>query len=282
VASHPAVCTRRRFLCAAAATLAAAAPLSAFKSKITKASISAVTDQIGKTQADAIDFAHHYDLSWVELRNLPETGHEFALMTEPELKRAAAELLSNKLKVSFLNTTLLKFDWDADQKRWDRRKDDLSNALLAANIFGTDKIGIFTGARETAHARIAQTLEEFIPLAEQAKVHLVIASDPSQNIGSAAAATDLLALLPSKTIGLDWDASAFPGAWSGLPKGRLMNIHFHASGILDMHWKTILETLQKDNYEFKIGLDTQGDPAKRIENANDAIDEMMHIAGRLD
>ena len=72
--------TRRRLL-AGAATLAAASRLSAFRSRITKASISAITDEIGKTQADAIDFAHQYGLSFIELRNLPESGKEFAKMT---------------------------------------------------------------------------------------------------------------------------------------------------------------------------------------------------------
>jgi len=188
----------RRHLLAGAAALAAAAPLCAFKSRIAKGSISAITDEIGKTQADAIDFAHHYELSWIELRNLPETGKEFAKMTEPELKRSAAELASNKLKVSFLNTSMMKFNWpglnpdkparEAEQKKWDSRKDDLANALLAANILGTDKVRVFTGARvphpETTYKLIVQTLEEFIPMAEKAKVHLLIENEYSQNIGN--------------------------------------------------------------------------------------------------
>ena len=82
-----------------------------------------------------------------ELRNVPETKKEFAFLTEPELKRWAAELAANKLKVSFLNTSLLKFRgpaWTrrrcvrkptnsarralaADQKRWDRRKEDVAS-----------------------------------------------------------------------------------------------------------------------------------------------------------
>jgi sugar phosphate isomerase/epimerase len=257
-----------------------------------KASIGAVTDSIGKTQADAIDFARHFNLAWVELRNLPESGKEFALMTGPELKRTAAELLSNKLKVSFLNTTLLKFDWSADQKRWDRRKDDLANALLAANILGVDKIGIFTGTRgpnpSAAYMAIARTIEEFIPLAEQAKVRLAISNDASQNIASSAEARDLLALVPSKTVGLNWDPAAarktgetpFPDGYGLLPKTRLMNIHFHAGDVAEgadkLPWKSMLEALQKDNYDLRIGF--EGAPG----DASDAVDEMMHLAGRLE
>jgi sugar phosphate isomerase/epimerase len=297
----------RRQLIAGAAALAAAAPLSAFKSRITKTSISAITDEIGKTQADAIDFAHQYQLSWVELRNLPETGKEFALMTEPELKRSAAELASNKLKVSFLNTSMMKFKWpgldpgapvkDSEQKRWDRRKDDLANALLAANILGTDKVRVFTGARmahpETTYKLIVQVFEEFIPMAEKAKVHLLIENEYSQNVGNSTESRDILAMLPSKTVGLNWDPgnaqelkeNPFPDGYSVVPKDRILNIQFKASNILDgpnkMDWKAVLEALEKDNYEYRLGLETHGDAALRMEHAHASMDEMMHIVGRL-
>jgi sugar phosphate isomerase/epimerase len=281
VESHRRGHTRRQFLCAAS-TFAGAAALSA-KSRIGKASLSAVTDQIAKTQADAVDFARRYNLSFVELRNVPETGKEIASLTAPELKRIAAELLSNKLKVSFLHTSLLKAD---------RRKDDLAAALAAAAILGADKIGVFTGNRaanpETARPQIVQTLQEFIPAAEAAKVRLVIVPDPSQNIATANEAADLLANLPSKTIGFTFDAAAFSETYPHLPKNRILNVRFRAADVLadpgpgKTPLLSIFEALQKDNYEFKIALDTQGDPAKRLENAANAMDEMMHIAGRLD
>ena len=297
----------RRQLLAGAAALAAAAPLSAFKSRITKASISAITDEIGLTQAAAIEFAHQYGMSWIELRNMPESGKEFAKMTEPELKAAAAELANAKLKVSFLNTSMMKFNWpglvpgapvkDADQKRWDRRKDDLANALLAANVLGCDKVRVFTGTRvkdpETTYKQIVQLFEEFIPLAEKAKVHLLIENEYSQNIGNSSESKDILGLLPSKTVGLNWDPgnaqelkeTPFPDGYALVPKDRILNIQFKASNTLDgpnkMDWKAVLEALQKDNYQYKLGLETHGDAAKRMEHAHASMDEMMHIVGRL-
>lgn len=296
----------RRQLLAGAAALAVAAPLSA-KTRITKASISAITDEIGNTQAEAIDFAHQYAMSFVELRNLPESKKEFAKMTEPELKRSAAELASNKLKVSFLNTSMMKFNWpglnpavpvkEADQKKWDSRKDDLANALLAANILGTDKVRVFTGSRvahpETTYKLIVQTLEEFIPMAEKAKVHLLIENEYSQNIGNSAESRDILGMLPSKTIGLNWDPGnaqelkeiPFPDGYALVPKDRILNIQFKASNTLDgpnkMDWKAVLEALEKDNYEYKLGLETHGDAALRMEHAHASMDEMMHVVGRL-
>jgi sugar phosphate isomerase/epimerase len=296
----------RRQLLAGAAALAVAAPLSA-KTRITKASISAITDEIGNTQAEAIDFAHQYGMSFIELRNLPESKKEFAKMTEPELKRSAVELASAKLKVSFLNTSMMKFNWPGldpaatvtpiNQKKWDSRKDDLANALLAANILGCDKVRVFTGSRvahpETTYKLIVQTLEEFIPMAEKARVHLLIENEYSQNIGNSAESRDILGMLPSKTIGLNWDPGnaqelkeiPFPDGYALVPKDRILNIQFKASNTLygpdKMDWKGVLEALEKDNYEYKLGLETHGDAALRMEHAHASMDEMMHVVGRL-
>lgn len=297
----------RRQVLAGAATLAVAAPLSAFKSRITKASISAITDEIGATQAEAIEFAHHYGLTCVELRNIPESKKEVARMTEPEVKSVAAELAAAKLKVTFLNTSMMKFRWpaldtgtpvrEADQKKWDARKEDLATALRAANILGVDKVRVFTGARlkqpETSYKLIAQTMEEFIPMAEKAKVYLLIENEFSQNIGNSAESRDILAMLPSKWIGLNWDPgnaqelkeTPFPDGYNLVPKDRILNIQFKASNMLDgpnkMDWKAVLETLQKDNYSHKLGLETHGDAAKRMEHAHASMEEMLHIVGNL-
>jgi len=207
----------RRELLTGAGALLAGSRLQAFKSRITKAHISAITDEIGKTQSEAIAFAHQYGLQWVELRNVPETKKEFAFLTEPELKRWSAELAANKLKVSFLNTSLLKFTWpgtaskappsEAEQKRWENRKQDVASALLAANVLGVDKVRVFTGTRvehpETTHPLIVKTMEELIPMAEKAKVRLVIENEYSQNVGTSAESKTIMELLPSKWIGLN-------------------------------------------------------------------------------
>lgn len=298
--------TRRRFLAAAAGVLAAA-PLRAFKSHITRARISAITDEIGATQADAMAFAQEFGLQWLELRTLPETKQEFASMTEPELLRWRAGLASNKIKVSFLNTSVLKFTWpgltagevsESDRKKWDRRKDDLAAALRAATVLGVNKIGIFTGTRvarpETAFPVIARTLEELIPLAEQAKVRLAIANDATQNVGTSAEAKALLDLLPSKTIGLSWnpqDALAlketpWPDGYALLPKGRLLNAHIQANGVLDnssarLNWRAIMEAMQKDNYAGEIGLETHAPADTLIENAKESMRIVLHMAGEL-
>lgn len=308
----------RRELLAGTAALLAASRLQAFKSHLTKANISAITDEIGKTQADAIAFAQQYGLQWVELRNVPETKKEFAFLTEPELKRWATELASNKLKVSFLNTSLLKFTWPgmvpekmreetgeqraarvaAEQKKWDRRKEDVANALLAANILGVDKVRVFTGTRvanpETAYPTIVKTLEELIPMAEKAKVRLLIENETTQNIGTSAESKAILELLPSKTIGLNWDPQnalplhevPWPDGYAQVPKNRLLNAQFKARGLLDdspgkLNWKAILEAMQKDGYRGQIGLETHIFDGTLIEKAHESMKDILHMVGEL-
>lgn len=90
---------KRRQLLVLIATL----PLSA-KSHLSKASVSAITDEVGANHDEAMDFVKHYNLQWVELRNIPGTQKEFATLSDPQLKGALAELRAAKLKVSLLHT----------------------------------------------------------------------------------------------------------------------------------------------------------------------------------
>jgi sugar phosphate isomerase/epimerase len=313
---------RRRLLAGAGLALAAG-PLRAFKSHITKARISAITDEIGTSQAEAIDFAHEYGLQWVELRNVPETKKEFSFLSEPELKAWAAQLAGAKLKVSFLNTSLLKFDWPgmeperprketdeqrtkreaANQAKWDRRKDDVTSALRAANILGVDKIRVFTGTRvanpESTYPLIVKTMEELIPLAEKAKVKLLIENENSQNIGTSAELKAILELLPSKTIGYNWDPGnaqslqekPWPDGYRQLPVSRMMNLQFKAKNVMldspdRIDWKAIMEALQKDNYQGELGLETHifNSPAfhgTMVEGANICMRQILHDVGEL-
>src|ERR1035441_78976 len=86
------IVSRRDLLAGAAARV-----LRAAKARINKSRISAITDEIGLTQAEAVEFAKRYALQWVELRNVPGTNHEFAFLPETELKRHAAALAATKL-----------------------------------------------------------------------------------------------------------------------------------------------------------------------------------------
>lgn len=290
--------TRRELLACSAAVIGARG-LQAAKARINKSRISAITDEIGRTQTDAIAFAKQFALQWVELRNVPGSDREFAFLSEPELKRYAAELAGNKLKVSLLKTSLLKFPWpelEGKDKRWDRRKDDLARAIAAAQTLGTDKIRIFTGARAanpaTAYPAIVKAMEELAPLAESAKVRLLIENEPSQNIGTCAELKAIMDLLPSKSIGFNWDPQSalslgetpWPGGYAQLPRARMFNVQVKSEGLSDgpqeINWRAVMEAMERDGYQGEISLATETADGT-FEKANDSIREVMHIVGEL-
>jgi sugar phosphate isomerase/epimerase len=291
--------TRRNLLACSACLLGAAglrAEKRAAKTHITKSRVSAVTDEMGRTQEDAIAFAKQYPLQWVELRNVPGSNQEFASLSEPELKRYAAELAANKLKVSLLKTSLLKFSWGADDKRWDRRKQDFARAVAAAEVLGVDRIRIFTGARTAnpaaVYSNIVQTMEEMIPRAEDAKIRLLIENDPSQNIGTCAELKAFLELLPSKTIGFNWDPqnalalneTPWPAGYAQLPKDRMLNVQVRSEGLStiprQLNWRAMLDAMQRDGYQGQISVATETS-GSTFEKTDDSIREVLHIVGEL-
>lgn len=279
----------RRNLLAYSACLLGASGLHAAKTRITKSRVSAITDEMGRTQEDAVAFAKQYPLQWVDLRNIPGSTQEFASLSEPELKRYAAELAANKLKVSLLRTSLLKFSWDADGKRWDRRKEDFARAVGAAEVLGVEKITIFTGARTqnppAVYPNIVQTLEEMIPRAEGANIRVLIENDPSQNIATCAELKAILDLVPSKAIGFNWDPqnalalndTPWPTGYALLPKARMFNVQIKSERL---NWRAMLDALQRDGYQGEISVATET-PGNTFEKTDDSIRGVLHVIGEL-
>ncbi|MDQ6708265.1 MAG: sugar phosphate isomerase/epimerase, partial [Acidobacteriota bacterium] len=191
--------TRRELL---AGTLLAPALLA--KGKIDRSRISAISDEVGLTAADAIAFAKEYGLHWLEVRNVPELKKEYASQPEPVLKAAAASFKLNGLRVSFMNTGLMKFGWpgtepvrrrpESDEarakrlateaQRFENRMDSLRQALNAAKILGVDKVRVFTGSRvaepQTIFPHVAEVINDMAQIAEKEKIHLLIENENSQ------------------------------------------------------------------------------------------------------
>ncbi|HWB98669.1 MAG TPA: TIM barrel protein, partial [Bryobacteraceae bacterium] len=202
--------TRRQLLAAGGFSVA---PLWA-RRRIDRSRISAITDEIGKTAADAISFARQYGLQWVELRSVPETRKDYSLLPEAEIRATAAALSANGLRVSFLNTGLLKFAWPdteplrrrpesaearaarlaSEKARFDRRMEDLKRTIANAHILGVSKIRVFTGSRvanpASLYPRIVDILGEMAFVAEKEKVHLLVENEGSCNIATSAELAD--------------------------------------------------------------------------------------------
>ena len=183
-----------------------------------------------------------------------------------------------------------------EQKRWDRRREDVEKAVTAAKILGCDKIRVFTGSRvaepQAMLPRIAEELNSLLPTAEREKVHLLVENENSQNIGTSAELAALMALLPSPWIGFNWDPqnavhlneTVFPDGYHLLPKKKMLNIQFKGKGIMPdsnekLDWTAIVTQLNKDNYQYRIGLETHLFDGTLIQAAHTSMETMLRIVG---
>ena len=309
--------TRRELLAAAAVCTL---PLGA-KNRIDKTRISAITDEIGLTTDESIAFAHKYGMHNVEIRNPPKNEptakKEYFTLTEPEIKADAILFSKEGLKVSFVNTSLLKFTWPGteparkrnetpearekrlanEKARWDRRMDDLQKAIHCSQIMGCDKLRVFAGTRvedpKTMYQQIADTLGEMSKVAEKEKVYLLLENEGSQNVATAQELADVMKLIPSKWVGYNWDPhnaygkeKAYPDGYQALPKARMLNLQIKGKGVMPESpekedWKTIMQALDKDGYKYKIGLETHLFDGTLIAAAHKSMEEIMRIVGEL-
>ena len=305
------IMTRRQLL---AGTLGAAT-LSA-KTKIDRSRISAISDEVAKTPQQAIEFAKEYGLQNLELRNVPG-GKEYSFLPEPEAKLAAAEFARNGIKISFMNSSLLKFLWPGteaarrrqeteearakrlqlESEKFAHRMDDLKTAIRNCHILGVDLLRVFTGTRtaepEKLHPRIVEVLGEMELVAAKEKIHLLIENEGSCNIATSAELATLLKQLPSKWIGANWDSLngwalkevPFPDGYEALPKKRILNVQIKGKQLLDypekLDWKPVFQTLEKDGYKGKIGLETHIFGDGQVAASHASMREILRIVGEL-
>src|SRR5512135_3228962 len=83
------------------------------KTRIGPSRIGAISDEIAKSPAGAIEFAKQYGIPWLELRGVPggkgDYKGEYTYLSEERLNEAAKEFRANKIRISYLDTSLLKF-----------------------------------------------------------------------------------------------------------------------------------------------------------------------------
>jgi sugar phosphate isomerase/epimerase len=300
--------TRRQLL---AATLAA--PALWGKNHIGRSRISAITDEIANSPAEAVEFARRYGLEWVELRRVPGSEQFYAGLDEPALRAASRQFAANGLRVSFLNTALLKFGLPgsrlarerketAEARAWreanearllERRMDDLRQAIAAAHILGVSKVRVFTFLRVTEpralFPRLVETLGPMAHVAEKEGVQLLIENEGSCNVASCAEMAELLKKLPSKALGINWDPlnattqqeKPFPDGYKLLPRKRIGNVQVKGKSVIDgpqrLDWAAILNALAKDGYRGQVGLETHFFDGTRIQASHRAIQEILRI-----
>jgi sugar phosphate isomerase/epimerase len=293
--------SRREWLGAAA--LGLAAPLAA-GNKIGRDRLSAVTDEIARTPAAAIDFAKTYSLKWVELRSVPGKRGEYFQLPEAELKQAAREFADNGLKVSFLNTSMCKY-WlpgttpanpRAQQRadRFEKRKDELRKSIEAAHILGVNKIRVFCFLRvaepEPLFPRISEIVMELAEMAGRDKMTLLVENEGACNVGTATELAKFVKMSPFKWLGANWDPHngvnrqevAYPDGYEMLPPKRIGNVQVKGKSLLGpdiLDWATIFKRLEKDGYKGQIGLETHIFGDIQIQKSHESIKELIRIVG---
>lgn len=300
--------SRRSLLACAVSAL----PLSA-KGRIDLPRISAITDEIARSSQDAVAFAKQYGLKWLELRNVPGQRKEYFTLPESELRAEAKLLDENGIRVSFLNTSLMKVmipgiepvRWTkdpedrraarakADEPKFARRLEDLRKALHAAKIFGVDKVRVFTGWRGAdvkAHLpRVAEIINEMAPLAAKEKIYLLVENEGACNVATSQEMAALLKMIPSKWVGINWDPLnetsqkdvPYPDGYNLLPKKRILNVQIKGRSILDgpqkLDWRAIFDGLVKDGYKGQVGLETHIFGDGQIQASHDSMKEILKI-----
>jgi L-ribulose-5-phosphate 3-epimerase len=303
---------RRQFIAAAAAGTGLLASKDR-KNAIGRNRISAISDEIAVSPAEAIAFARKFGMEWLELRDVPGSKQPYFYMSQQELQPAAKEFADHGIRISFLNTSLLKFGMpgtelkarrgketpDAQARRearqqveFDKRIENLRKCIDAAHALGTDRVRVFTFLRvdepEKLFPRIAEVLDPMCKIAQQEGVRLLIENEPSCNAGSCAELAAMLKVLPSKVLGANWDAlngisleKPYPDGYNVLPKDKIWNAQIKGKSILDtpqhLDWVNIIRSMEQDGYAGEIGLETHYFDGTNIEKSHLSMAEIMKL-----
>lgn len=303
---------RRQFL---AATIAAAPALAAPR-RIDSSRISAITDEVARTPADAIQFAHEFGLQWLSLRDTPSPpGPQripYYSMEPAKLKEVMTGFKNEGIKISFLDTPFLKFSLPGttpkrsrpeepaamekriarDQALFDNRLADLRVGIRASQAFNCPMLRIFTFNRiaepETIFPRIAEVIGELAQVAEKEGVRLLIENEASQNAGTSAETAKLMKLLPAN-VGINWDSDngvplgekPFPDGYETLPKDRIWNVHVKGKTLLDypehQDWPSLFNALERDGFTGRLELETHIFGDQQVAAGHASMKEIMRL-----
>jgi L-ribulose-5-phosphate 3-epimerase len=304
---------RRSFL---ATAVAAAFPSLATALVIDRNHVSAISDEVARSPADAIAYAHEFGLKFLSLRDVPAplTAKKYSYHSlEPEaLRQAVQQFKDAGIRIGFLDTPFLKFGLpgtepkrsrpeDASKKEsrlvhekvmFDNRLADLRLGIRASQAFDCPMLRIFTFTRvaepESLFPRIAEVIGELAVVAEKDGVKLLIENEASQNAGTSAETAKLIKLLP-RNVGINWDSlnglplgeKPFPDGYESLPKDRVWNVHVKGKSLLDypehQDWPAILTALERDGFAGRLELETHIFGEQQVQASHDSMKEIMRL-----
>ncbi len=278
--------------------------------------MSAITDEISRSPAEAIDFAHQYELQYLSLRDMPApvgTKKTAYYSLEPDaLDKVAREFKDAGIRIAFLDTPFLKFDLPgtepkrstpedpaAREKRrarekalFDSRLDDLRQGIRASHVFECPLLRIFTFSRvaepESVFPRIAEIIGEMAAIAEKDGIKLLIENETTQNAGTSLETAKLLKLLP-RNVGVNWDSlnalplgeKPYPDGYESLPKDRVWNVHVKGKSLLDypehLDWTAILSALERDGFQGSLELETHIFGEQQVAASHASMKEIIRL-----
>src|SRR3954469_19282334 len=112
--------TRREWIAKLAAATTVSAKSAPHSGKIGLSRLSAISDEIATMPEGALAFAKLYNMQWLELRNVPGGGGEYSRLNEAKLKQAAQSFKDSGIRISFLNTGMLKFGLPGSEVKTNR------------------------------------------------------------------------------------------------------------------------------------------------------------------
>jgi|GEM_PF-173097 len=309
---------RRTFLASGLATAVALRGASMKTPKIDRGRISAISDEIAKSPAEAIAFTQKFGMKWLELRDLPGSrGKSYHTMEPDELATAHAEFKEAGVRISFLNSPMLKFGLpgtepvrrtpekpEAREKRiareqalFDGHIEELHKAIRCCHTLECPLLRVFSFSRvaepEKLYPRVADIIGKMAVIAEKEGVKLLIENEASQNVGTSAETARFVKLLPEKALAINWDSlnglglgeNPYPDGYDVLPKHRILNVQIKGKTVLDypehMDWGAIFVQLEKDGYKGQLGLETHIFGEGQVACSHASMTEIMRIADSL-
>ena len=304
---------RRSFL---ATTLGAAFALPATTRRLDRSRVSAISDEVSRSPAEAIDFAHQFGLECLSLRDIPAPlGAEkipYYSLPPDKMQQVAREFKEAGIRIAFLDTPFLKFDLPGtepkrskpedsatrerrlakDQALFDSRLEDLRQGIRASHTFECPLVRIFTFTRvaepESVFARIADIIGEMSAIAEKEGVKLLIENETTQNAGTSVETANLLKLLPAN-VGINWDSlnalplgeKPYPDGYEAVPKDRVWNVHVKGKSLLDypehQDWPALLNALDRDGFPGSLELETHIFGEQQIEGSRASMKEILRL-----
>ena len=303
--------TRRELL---ASAIAAALARADTGSKVTH--LSAINDEIGLTREETIAFAKQYGVEWLEMRSaqIPGKTQYCEMLPESGLRDLKAQLADNGLRASVLDSSLMKFALPGtvavkredfyvryfaelglnDEALYRGRLDMLKRTLAAAHALGARNVRVFAFWRVAEPAkivsRVAGHMAEMAEVAGKEDCRLLIENEGSTNVATSAETAEMLKLVPSRALGLNWDPQnstalepvPFPDGYAKLPKDRIGNVHVKAEGLLGprhpLEWGAIMRAMLKDGYAGKFSLEThRGHGPGNVKISHECMEKMIGL-----